>query len=91
MVNYIKGRKGMFASCNWGLLSVGAHLLSCLHHDHNAYLFGVSRCGVGGNKQCSAAQNCVGFAVKQIFTQMLKLEMRRRCISGDEELGQDVK
>lgn len=46
LVNCLKRRKGMFSSCNQGLLNIRTHIIlftnSHLSHNHNAFLFGVS-------------------------------------------------
>lgn len=72
----------MFASFDQGLLNIRTHVIllpvSHLSHNQNTDLFGVSGWSGERNKQYSAEKNCVGFSVKQILTQMLNLEMRRK-------------
>lgn len=75
----------MFSSCNQGLLNIRTHIIlfpnSHLSHNHNAFLFGVSKAevgGEGGEINSTWQKNCIGFSVKQIFTQMLNMEIRKK-------------
>lgn len=72
----------MLVSFDQGLLNIRTHVIlltvSHLSHNHNADPFGVSGRSGGRNKHYSAEKNGVGFSVKQILTQMLNLEMRKK-------------